>query len=569
MNIGEPETKASLGRPTKKTLTKKEYSQALFKFLLNEYGSPDFIIDVTESVVGFAQKLKPRDKRFQMGLNILKYATPAFVLTSELYSKVRRFQELLREPTEAYDERERRIRKLLDMSLNPEDRNLKGPDISSNRFNLGKEIATWIAGRPKTSRFKIRSFHAASANLDLLEDPFGAEAHDVLILLEYKEQKYVWEISFTSTALDIYIQDMWLYTKMCPDCGELIEKLEKEIYTEFIDQFDVSENVLVYSGALSTRPRHQFHEPINQFNLEGFEAEVYKVLRRKKKRGYAFVGVPGTGKSTIIRKMELHFRDYPIVYLSPDCFTIPDNVERTFDMLRLMQPCIVILEDLDSYNFKYKNDKLGVFLDRIDDVNRSINAVFIATINDTALVHYSLINRPGRLDQVIMIETPSTPMEVYEVLKIRFDKNRAVEDNIKGDFPPFEEVDESILKDIIAQRFTQADICEIVEKALLVEDSITNDSLRESVLSLMGSKRAIKACNFHEDNPYGDDEDSYPEDAEEDEPGVSKPLPAFTRKNKKSFVDRLNDESETVEARVQIVGLSLGDSQDCAPSTSG
>ncbi|MBD3260323.1 MAG: AAA family ATPase [Candidatus Altiarchaeales archaeon] len=488
-----------------RAMTKKEYAQALSKFLLNEYGSPDFIIDVTESIISLALRLRPRSKRFQTALTIFKYATPACVLTSELYSKVKRFNEMLNEPTEVYNEREQAIRKLLGLCANPLDAGPLDRGLDNTRFFLGKEIATWIAERPKTTRFKIRSFHAPNKKQEVLEDPFVSDSHDAFILLEYKGEKYVLEILYDMGGLDIFIRDMWIYTPARAGAHISIDEFEKEIYAEFIAQFDVNKNVLLYSSSLSTRPRQEFRESLNQFDLESFESEVYKVLKRGKKRGYAFVGIPGTGKSTIIRKMELHFKNYPIVYLSPDSFSGPSVVERTFNMLRLVQPCIVVLEDLDSYDFRKKNETLGVFLDRIDDVNRSLNAVFIATINDTSLVHYSLINRPGRLDEVIMIQAPSTSSEVYEVLKIRFEKNKAEEDNIQGDFPSFEEIDKAIFEDIISQRFTQADICEIIEKSLLMGDSITNKILQESVVSLKKSKEAIKACNFHEDSPYEDD----------------------------------------------------------------
>jgi len=274
--------------------------------------------------------------------------------------------------------------------------------------------------------------------------------------------------------------------------------LKGAIYKEFLNHFDIRNNVIMLSSAgLQAQKRQHIKESIHQFDLGSFSDEITKVLVKKKKRGYAFVGIPGTGKSTIIRKLEGLITEYPIIYTTAANYDSRWSIQETFTTVTFMQPCIVVMEDLDSYELRDKKGNLGVFLDLIDDVNARLNAVFIATINDTSLVHYTLINRPGRFDQVILIKPPQSAEEVYGIMKTRYNKSRSG----STEFLSIDEVGIDILESIVSSGYTQADICEIIEKALLMEDVITVDTIRDSLNQLGSSKQAIQQCNFKGDDP--------------------------------------------------------------------
>jgi SpoVK/Ycf46/Vps4 family AAA+-type ATPase len=278
-------------------------------------------------------------------------------------------------------------------------------------------------------------------------------------------------------------------------------RLKATIFKEFIDHYDTINNVIyLHSNEMRTFPRQHIKEETLQFDMDRFASEVRKVLKRGKKRGFAFVGIPGTGKSTIIRKLESVVTEYPIVYATQSNFMSEYDIAETFMTMSYLQPCIVILEDLDSYDLKDKKRNLGVFLDCIDDVNNRLNVVFLATINDTSLVHYSLINRPGRLDQVIMVKAPQNKEDVYKVMQTRYLKNIG-EDSGNKKFMPIEDIDESLMDQILSMEYTQADICEIIEKALLLSDDIANETLLKSLKELEESKRAIERCNFKGQDP--------------------------------------------------------------------
>lgn len=498
--------------------------KGLSSFLLNRYNnSPTFLIDVAQSAAKFAKRMKIGNGRFRRVMDVIEYGTPAVVLTSNLFSKLREFHRITTEKPNVYTEKEIKIRRLLGFS---------DPERDDDRlfiatgFDVGKDVCVWVSERPKTQEFTIEGFY--KQDLQSAQDLWDIEHGSVFILIDFEERKFVWELSYYKFEDKLSINSSTIYyvaseqengrealdeadeptvgmsapTLVGETKSPIRERLKSAVFKDFLRHFDVSSNVIYISRGLRSRKRVKFGENVNQFDILSFGNEIRKVLKRGRKRGYAFVGVPGTGKSTIIRKLEGALRDYPMVYLTADNFNLPYEVKETFKTISYMQPCIVVLEDLDSYNFEEKNERLGVFLDCIDDVNRTLNAVFIATINDTKLVHYTLINRPGRLDQVILINPPQSAQEAYEVMQARFGKLTSGDPSICPEFPGLDSLDESIFDAVLGNSMTQADICELVEKAVLVEDAVTNGSLHISIESILMSKRAIQVCNFGGNNPY-------------------------------------------------------------------
>ena len=473
------------------------------KFLLSEYGNIDFVIDLADSLIDFAKRFKKNNPKYQTALTMLKYGIPATVFTTQLMSKINKYRMIKSGKNTVFNEREEKIKQVMDIKgRSPQDYSLGQDD-----FNLGKDVVYWLFQKPKTDIFKILGFYTYDG-LKPITDVWASDVGTMVISLEYDGVRFVWITNHLMSMTDeIIVRESTVYY----ETKNMMKKMELKgvIYKEFLNHFDVKNNILcLLPSGLHAFPRQVVKENVRQFNLERFTDEIRKVLKRKKKRGFAFVGIPGTGKSTIIRKLENIIMDYPIIYTTATNYSSQWIIQETFTTIAFMQPCIVIMEDLDSYDLRDKKSNLGVFLDQIDDVNNRLNAVFISTINDTSLVHYTLINRPGRFDQVIMVKPPQDSLEVYEVMHTRYDKNREADENIKSDFIGYEGVDKDLLKEVIANQYTQADICEIIEKALLLNDTVTNDSLKYSLQELKDSKDAIKKCNFKGEDPrngYGED----------------------------------------------------------------
>lgn len=500
-------------------------AKSLIKYLVAVYGgSPKFLSEFAVSAATFVRKLKIGNSRFKAALNFVEYGVPAMVLTGDIFTKVMEFDRITKEKPNVYSEKEVKIRRLLGLKEHDANKSIVG-----GSFIVGKDVCQWISARPNTKRFIVEGFYKYD-DLKLAKELWEVERGDVFVVINFEEKKFVWELSYIQYEDKLTVNDSTIYMLLTKANGykagmrtglpseklgaqiddngidNLLSRLKNSVFQDFLEHFDMSKNVIYINKGLAARRRMIFEERVNQYDIDGFADEIRKVLKRGRKRGYAFVGVPGTGKSTIIRKLENTIRDYPIVYISADNTSYENEIKETFTTIGYMQPCIVIIEDLDSFGFEKKNNRLGAFLNGIDDVNRNLNVVFIATINDTKMVHYTLINRPGRLDEIILVEPPKTPQEAYEVMEARFGKITKTDTCVKKSFPKIEDIDPAVFDSIIQNKMTQADVCELIEKAVLLKDEITNESLQESVKALMNSKQAIKVCDFGGKNPYDTDD---------------------------------------------------------------
>jgi len=460
------------------------------RFMLEEYGDLNFVLDLSDSLLDFGKRFFKKNTGYQNTLTVLKYGIPATVLTTQLISKIRKYQTIKSGKNTVHNEREARVKQALGLKF-------EKTDLCNDSFYLGRDVFFWLFQKPKTELFKILGFYAYE-NLTPITDVWSGEKGTMVIVIEFEGKKLAWVFSSQmSVADEMTIRESTItFESSCADY--IIHRLKGAIYKEFLNHFDIKNNVIMLSSTgLQAQKRQQIKESIHQFDLDSFSEEIKKVLIKKKKRGYAFVGIPGTGKSTIIRKLEGLITEYPIIYTTAANYDTRWSIQETFTTVTFMQPCIVVMEDLDSYELRDKKGNLGVFLDLIDDVNSRLNAVFIATINDTSLVHYTLINRPGRFDQVILIKPPQSLEEVYGIMKTRYNKSRSS----SVEFLSVEEIGADILESIVSSGYTQADICEIIEKALLMEDSITVGTIRDSLSQLGSSKQAIRQCDFKGDDP--------------------------------------------------------------------
>jgi ATPase family associated with various cellular activities (AAA) len=460
----------------------------LIPYLISEYGGIEFILTLVESILIFIKRFFPKNKKYQSTLSFLKYAIPVFVLISDLISKLKSFFEFKSGKNTALNVQETKIKNILNL------KSISINQISYDEHYFGTEVSQWLLNNPKTKIFKIINYFRYD-NLQQIDDNYKDCDTAIITLIEFESKKFIW-LSKNDRDIDnelVVKSSQLIYQSV--DLSWIL-KFKLTIYKEFINHLNITNNILILNTeGLNVYPRQNVVENSYQFDIDNLAKEIRKTLNKKKKRGYVFVGVPGTGKSTIIRKLESIITEFPILYLSPSCFYSTHSVKTTFNIISYIQPCIVVIEDLDSCGFQEKTPILGELLEQIDDVDNRITAVFLTSLNDTTLVNYSLLNRPGRLDQVIKISPPKDSKEIYEIMKCRYFKNTQIDN-----FILLKNIDKKIFKKIIKMNFTQADICEIIEKALLLKNEINNDSLNESIKCLEMSKQAIKDCAFSGSN---------------------------------------------------------------------
>lgn len=151
-----------------------------------------------------------------------------------------------------------------------------------------------------------------------------------------------------------------------------------------------------------------------------------------------------------------------------------------------------------------KNEKVAQFINEIDDSNNDLNIFIIVSINDPTMLHKTIIDRPGRFDEIIEIKSPQSHREIYEVIKSKFYKLRHYYENFENlKFPESTEIDSELLDICLKNKFTQAELtCGIIEKLFLNIDNPLeinfNNEFEKAINSLKKSKETLKNYSFNE-----------------------------------------------------------------------
>ena len=287
------------------------------------------------------------------------------------------------------------------------------------------------------------------------------------------------------------------------------KKITSNILKNFILTFNIKENILEFKGSITTKKRAVVNEKINQYNIDPLIAEIRKVLKNGRKRGHAFIGKQGTGKSIIMRKLEELLTDLIIIRITPEEFGTNAGIKRCFNLIKTVQPALVIIEDLDAFRFKEKNERVGTFINEID--SEDLNAVIIVTINDPDMIHRTIIDRPGRFDEIHEIKPPQTEQEAYEVMKSKYDKLLNFYKDFKGiQFPDMEELNQNLIQRCVKNMFTQAELTNgIIEKIFINIDNPESihfdDAVEKAVTSFEISKKSLRTYKFYEKEPESDE----------------------------------------------------------------
>lgn len=196
-------------------------------------------------------------------------------------------------------------------------------------------------------------------------------------------------------------------------------------------------------------------------------------------RSFALVGNPGTGKTIGAQQISNAFPDVCTFKINADTVISPDTTETLIRYVKAVGRCIIIMDDMDSYNLSDKNEtvlKFLSFFDKLNQVSKNdrVSYVFIATINDPSRVNSTIMTRSGRIDEMDEIGCPDFNAikylfeynfksvipdripdldsdEFVEVLKLASESNLSAADipNIIGDIVIYNGSDDKITPDMI------------------------------------------------------------------------------------------------------------------------
>jgi hypothetical protein len=151
--------------------------------------------------------------------------------------------------------------------------------------------------------------------------------------------------------------------------------------------------------------------------LERIERQIFAVERHGErlrgagqhvKRGLLLHGPPGNGKTLLVRYIAAAARRHTVVILTGAGLSM---VEAASSLARMLQPAIVVLEDVDLIaemreHYMYGNPFLFQVLNEMDGVLEDADVVFLLTTNRADLLEPALAARPGRVDLAVAIDPP-------------------------------------------------------------------------------------------------------------------------------------------------------------------
>ncbi len=137
--------------------------------------------------------------------------------------------------------------------------------------------------------------------------------------------------------------------------------------------------------------------------------EVYRKNNLVFKRGLILKGVPGTGKTMILKTICNELKGTTVIWVTPGDLRDVNEVKQLGNMARELSPSILMLEDLDLYGGHRELGNraiLGELMNQLDGLVENEFVIVIATTNRADEVEEALRNRPGRFDKVIDIAPP-------------------------------------------------------------------------------------------------------------------------------------------------------------------
>ena len=131
-------------------------------------------------------------------------------------------------------------------------------------------------------------------------------------------------------------------------------------------------------------------------------------MGRHLKRGLLLHGAPGTGKTLTAMYLASQMRDRTVLLLTGRGMGL---VEQSCAMARLLQPSIVVLEDVDLIAEERTREGacaalLFELLNQMDGLSNDADVIFLLTTNRPDILEPALASRPGRIDQAIEIPLP-------------------------------------------------------------------------------------------------------------------------------------------------------------------
>ena len=147
-------------------------------------------------------------------------------------------------------------------------------------------------------------------------------------------------------------------------------------------------------------------EILNDFAQFFRSREFYERYRVPWKRGVLFIGPPGNGKTHTLKAL-INELKLPCLYVKgfkSECDTDQQNMATVFERARMVAPCFLVFEDLDSM---LDDENRSFFLNELDGFETNNGVAVLATTNHPDKLDPAILDRPSRFDRKYFFDLPA------------------------------------------------------------------------------------------------------------------------------------------------------------------
>ena len=254
----------------------------------------------------------------------------------------------------------------------------------------------------------------------------------LLMALEYFNMPYFYRYFFQSTFTSLF--NNWSYYlknyfKVKPNKGESFELINiLKTKASFTEECKIIKTTKSLDNLLLDERNQK--EVIKDFKSFLNNKNWYKKYGIPYKRNYYLYGMPGTGKTSIVKVLakEFNYRLYTVDY---------DQFEHKEVISKLPNEDAIVLIDEFSYDYEYNSNKkyrnLIMYLDGIHENNNVVTFIITNDCESHTNQRYASLFRNGRID-VISYFNYCSINQAKRILEYLFNENFEIKE-IKKIFP--------------------------------------------------------------------------------------------------------------------------------------
>lgn len=151
-------------------------------------------------------------------------------------------------------------------------------------------------------------------------------------------------------------------------------------------------------------------------NVDAFftNTDAYRAIGAPLRRGFLFVGPPGTGKTMTMRHLVRRcWKEHRPAIMTHRWYKglDDDDLEMLFKSAQSHAPAVVLLEDVDTLTRETQVTRAGL-LSQLDGLRPRAGVLVLASTNNPQDVDPALIHRPSRFDRVWLFDLPDQPLRL-------------------------------------------------------------------------------------------------------------------------------------------------------------